>query len=431
MTVAQGRDVAPVCVEQASAHLSAGETLLGVFALSPENSAATVLAVTDRRVLGLRDDELVLASSRPPVAPAGTGVGRVAFPDRDVTVRLLHPIELIALKSLPNGAETTPARPPRREGVHPVPPHGPSARRPEPVGATRSPHRRRDPTRMRLGLATWLYTAVGVGLYVWLSAQLGFWPLVVLAVAAVILLVAWLLGRDAAVAATEAVQVGPDQYPALHRHVTELAELAGIRPPAVYVSPLPLHNAFAAHLPGGSLVAVTEPLLATLTDQELRAVLAHEVGHLRNRDTVVTQVFAAITLATTMLLALLGFVLAVVFAMAVRRERDVDAVGMVIGFMFLLGAFLAAAFQALGCRHRELMADEAAAELADGHDLIRALTTIEAAATSDGAQLTLGLAAAAPRLFISPFAGRVLGSVLASHPSTRRRIRRLHRLLEP
>ena len=429
MTVKQGRDVAPVCVEQASAHLSAGETLLGVFALSPGNSAATVLAVTDRRVLGLRDDELVLASCRPPVAPAGTGVGRVAFPDRDVTVRLLHPIELIALKSLPNGAETTPARPPRRQGVHPVPPHGPSARRPEPVGATRSPHRRRDPTRMRLGLATWLYTAVGVGLYVWLSAQLGFWPLVVLAVAAVILLVAWLLGRDAAVAATEAVQVGPDEYPALHRHVRPSWPVS-VHPPCTShpcrctTPSLPICRVGVLwRSPSRSW-----PLLPT---GKLRAVLDHEEGHLRNRDTVVTQVFAAITLATTMLLALLGFVLAVVFAMAVRRERDVDAVGMVIGFMFLVGAFLAAAFQALGCRHRELMADEAAAELADGHDLIRALTTIDAATTSDGAQLTLGLAAAAPRLFISPFAGRVLGSVLASHPSTRRRIRRLQRLLEP
>ena len=274
MTVTQGRDVAPVSVDQARAHLSPGETLLGVFALTPGDSAATVLAVTDRRVLSLREDELVLASTRPPVAPAGTGVGRVAFPDCGVAVRLLHPIELMTLGSMPHGAEAAPARSPSRVGVRPVSPQGSSERRLEQVGTSRSPHRRRDPTRIRLGLATWLYTAAGAGLYVWLSAQLGFWPLVVLAVAALILLVAWLLGRDAAVAVTQAVQVSPDQYPALHRHVAELAELAGIVPPTVYVSPLPLHNAFAARLPGESLVAVTEPLLATLTDRELRAVLA-------------------------------------------------------------------------------------------------------------------------------------------------------------
>jgi heat shock protein HtpX len=190
-----------------------------------------------------------------------------------------------------------------------------------------------------------------------------------------------------------------------------------------------MHNAFEARVPGKSVIAVTEPLLNSLNDQELRAVLAHEVGHLRNRDTVLTQVFAAISLATTVLVALLGFAVAFVVALGARRQRDVDAVAMLIGFLVLVGAFLAAAFMALGSRHRELMADEAAIELADGHALISALNKIEAAAGLHGPEPSLALAVAAPRLFVSPFAGSILGAVLASHPSTRRRIRRLQRLL--
>jgi heat shock protein HtpX len=398
-----------------------------MFALMPEPNGPTLLAVTDRRLLGLREGVLLLYSNRRATPPAGTGLGRIVFPDSGVEVRLLHAIELMTLKLLPLPAEPAPGKPMTQAAGATQP--RPSADHAEETPRRPPRTRHKDPRRMHIGLATWIYTAAGVVLYVWVSAYLGFWPLWILAGTSIVLFLVWVLGRDTAVAATHAVPAGPGQYPILFQHVVELSDQAGIDPPSVYISNLPMHNAFEARVPGKSVIAVTEPLLNSLNDQELRAVLAHEVGHLRNRDTVLTQVFAAISLATTVLVALLGFAVAFVVALGARRQRDVDAVAMLIGFLVLVGAFLAAAFMALGSRHRELMADEAAIELADGHALISALNKIEAAAGLHGPEPSLALAVAAPRLFVSPFAGSILGAVLASHPSTRRRIRRLQRLL--
>jgi hypothetical protein len=99
--------------------------------------------------------------------------------------------------------------------------------------------------------------------------------------------------------------------------------------------------------------------------------------------------------------------------------------------MAFVTSFAAHTFIALGSRRRELLADDASVELSNPVDLARALDKIERLSREDAIKLTPALAAVAPRLFINPFAGRLISRVLSSHPSPSARIRRIHRRLPP
>lgn len=297
-----------------------------------------------------------------------------------------------------------------------------------PAATTTEPNPGQDKIRMKVGLATWLYSGLGLAGFIYLSSLLGYWPLVALIVAALFSVLQWLLGKDATIRAMGAVPADPRQYPRLHQHVAELSERAGIRKPHVYISEMPVHNALAARLRGGGVVAVTLPLLDTLGDAELRAVLAHEIGHLRNRDTLLSQIYATISRATfAVVTVVLGLVVLLVAFIDDDDVRDLgSAVLAGLASLALLGA---SAFTALGGRHRELMADQTGAELTDPQDLVRALEVLDQASSTDDYTVTPSLAAAAPRLFINPFRGSFSSRLLSTHPTTARRIKRLERLL--
>src|SRR5262249_3863085 len=151
--------------------------------------------------------------------------------------------------------------------------------------------------------------------------------------------------------------VTPEEAPTLHRIVDELSRNAGIPKPRVCVIPEMQPNAFATgRNPEHGVVAVTDGILRLLSPRELRGVLAHELGHIRNRDILISPIAAAmasvITYAGHMLMWFGGSLLG-------SRGDDEDRGGSALGTLFLaLVAPLAATLVQLGIsRSREYIAD--------------------------------------------------------------------------
>ncbi|HEX2061669.1 MAG TPA: zinc metalloprotease HtpX [Thermoanaerobaculia bacterium] len=209
--------------------------------------------------------------------------------------------------------------------------------------------------------------------------------------------------------------------PRLYAIVRELAMRAQIPMPRVYLIPSQQPNAFATgRNPEHGVVAVTEGILRLLTERELRGVLAHELGHIRNRDILVSTIAAAVAGAIAYIANMLQWT--AIFG----GGSDDDAPNPIAALALAIVAPIAAMLVQLGIsRSREYLADETGARICgDPHALADALARLERAAH------VVPPATAAPStasLFIvNPFAGtRGLVSLFSTHPPMAERIRRL------
>lgn len=213
--------------------------------------------------------------------------------------------------------------------------------------------------------------------------------------------------------------VTPGEAPALHAMVDELAERAGIPKPRVAIIPEAQPNAFATgRTPQHGVVAVTEGILELLDERELRAVLAHELGHIKNRDILLSTIAAALTSVITYVAHAVGFL----GGAARDDEEDSSAVG---GLLLALVAPIAATLVQLGIsRSREYLADETGARISgDPRALASALAKLDRAA---GIVPAAAEPATASLFIVNPLKGRggVL-SLFATHPSTEERVARL------
>jgi len=179
---------------------------------------------------------------------------------------------------------------------------------------------------------------------------------------------------------------GDPRYAQLHNVVEEMAIAAGIPPPAVYVIPDPDPNAFATGKdPGHACIAVTEGLLESLNREELQAVVAHEMGHVRNYDIRLMTVIAAL-IGAVMLLSQFGS-RSMRFGSGGRRgsDRSGGGGGGVVLLVFWLIALVLAPFISkllamAVSRQREYLADASGAELTrNPAALASALQKIDAA----------------------------------------------------
>lgn len=218
--------------------------------------------------------------------------------------------------------------------------------------------------------------------------------------------------------------LGEREAPDLHRMVRTLSLKAGIPIPRLYRLAQAAPNAFATGRdPAHGAVAVTEGLLASLDRAEIEGVLAHEIGHIKNRDTLTMTVAAALGGALSMLADL-----AMWTALAGRSSSDNDEGGHPwAGLVGVIVAPLAALLiQAAISRSREFDADEAAARLSGNpRALASALLKIEALARRQA----LPTSPAAAHLFIiNPLRGGGLAVLFSTHPATRERVKRLEAL---
>lgn len=205
------------------------------------------------------------------------------------------------------------------------------------------------------------------------------------------------------------------ELPWLRETVADLAARAGLPMPKLYIAPSPQPNAFATgRNPNHAAVAVTAGILEVLDREELRAVLAHELGHVKNRDILITSVAAAVGSAITWLVNIGMFF----------GGDDEDRPNPVVAIlMMLLAPFAAMILQMALSRSREFGADATGKDLIhDGEPLARALLKIEAYAR----QVPMNIDPAhASAFIINPLAGFSVQKLFSTHPPTAERVARL------
>lgn len=225
-----------------------------------------------------------------------------------------------------------------------------------------------------------------------------------------------------ALRAAGAVPAQPYEFPEYHRIVRELCRDAGLPVPRLYVTPDAQPNAFATgRSPRHAAVAVTLGLLSVLHPRELRAVLAHELAHVRNRDTLLSSVTAAAATGITFLADLAGWLP----LLGSDDEEEPNPLGLLLAA--LLAPFAALLLQLALSRTREYDADRTGAALiGDGRALASALAKIDAAARRTP---MLVEPAQASKYVINPLTGRstALAALFSTHPPARKRIARLLR----
>ena len=221
--------------------------------------------------------------------------------------------------------------------------------------------------------------------------------------------------------------VGPAEAPELHRIVARLAETAGLPMPRLFVIEQAAPNAFATGRdPQHAVVAVTSGILDIVNERELTAVLAHELGHVRNRDTLVMAAVASIAGAISYLAQMAQFSM---FFGGGNRDDEEDGGGLgIVGMIaaMILLPIAAMLVQLAISRSREFGADDTGAEVSrDPLALASALRKMETASR----QIPLAVNPSVSHLFIvQPLLPGGFSRLFATHPPIEERIARLEKM---
>jgi heat shock protein HtpX len=277
---------------------------------------------------------------------------------------------------------------------------------------------------MSNALKTTLLLGLLTGLLLWIGELLG-GPqglVIGLVIAAVMNLGTFWFSDRIVLKMYRAQELSEESAPELYRMVRELATGAQMPMPRLYLVPSESPNAFATgRSPAHAAVAVTDGITRLLTRDELRGVLAHELSHVKNRDTLISAVAATIAGVITMVAHMAQY--AALFG-GMRRDED-DEGGGVLGSLFLviLAPIAAAVIQMAISRAREYQADATGARLSHApHSLASALEKIAVASE----RLPLPSGPATAHLWIlNPLRGSWLANLFSTHPPVEDRIRRL------
>jgi heat shock protein HtpX len=202
--------------------------------------------------------------------------------------------------------------------------------------------------------------------------------------------------------------------------VRSAAQMAKLPMPKVYLIPTESSNAFATgRNPEHAAVAATEGIMRILNDDELMAVISHELGHVKNRDTLIGAVAATIAGAITYI----GYMARWIPFM--RSSDDDDSGGGIIGIIAvaILAPIAAMLVQMAISRQREYMADRASAEISHKPlSLAEALKKLHSAAR----QIPLAANPSTAHMFIvNPLSAKGMANLFSTHPPVEDRIARL------
>jgi heat shock protein HtpX len=224
-------------------------------------------------------------------------------------------------------------------------------------------------------------------------------------------------------------EVSPEEAPELHRLVEELCAYARLPKPRVAIIESPAPNAFATGRdPNHAVVAVTTGIMQILDRRELAGVLAHELGHVKNRDILISSIAATIGGAITMIAQMAQW--SMMFGGFGGQSDDEEGAGMgsLLGgiLMMILAPIAAMVIQMAISRAREYGADETGAHVhGDPEALASALEKLEYYSK----QIPLPVNPAASHLFIvKPLTGVSMGELFSTHPPIQERVARLRRM---
>jgi heat shock protein HtpX len=216
------------------------------------------------------------------------------------------------------------------------------------------------------------------------------------------------------------------EAPELYRIVRGLAQKANIPMPRIYRIPTDSPNAFATgRNPQHAVVAVTDGILRILTLEELEGVLAHELGHVTNRDILVSSIAATLAGAVMMLARMAQW--GAMFGGMERDDREGRSNGLILLLMAILAPLAAMVIQFAVSRAREYGADDSGAKLC-GHPEALA-SALEKLAIGSG-RIPLPANPQTAHLFIvNPLTGgQFLSNLFSTHPPIEERIARLRQM---
>lgn len=247
------------------------------------------------------------------------------------------------------------------------------------------------------------------------------WALII---AGVMNFVSYFFSDKIALAMYRAQPITREQLPRVYNVVERLTQRIGLPMPKIYLIPTPSPNAFATgRNPKHASVAVTQGILELLDDEELEGVLAHELGHVRNRDILTSSIAATLAGAVTVLARSAYWASLFGGYGGSRDDRDRGSNPIVALLMIVLAPLAAMLIQLWVSRTREYAADETGAKFTGNpYALARALQKLDAYSK----RMPLVASPSTAHLFIvKPYIGDLFSSLFSTHPPIPKRIERL------
>jgi len=218
-----------------------------------------------------------------------------------------------------------------------------------------------------------------------------------------------------------AKEVSPQEAPELHRIVDEVASLAEVPKPKVYIVENDTPNAFATgRNPEHAAVAATTGIMSLLSERELRAVMGHELGHVKNRDILTSSIVATLAGAISMLAWM---------SLWFRGSRGYGA--LISLAAFILAPLAAGLIQAGISRTREFQADASGAEIThDPEALASALEKLHNGVKIRPMEPTPMAESTAHLYIVHPFSAGGMANLFSTHPPMEERVRRLREMAD-
>lgn len=240
-----------------------------------------------------------------------------------------------------------------------------------------------------------------------------------LIMAAIMNFSSWYFSDKIALAAYQAQPVSQGEAPGLYNMVGQLANAANLPMPGVYIIPSQAANAFATGRdPNHAAVAVTEGIMNILSEEELEGVIAHELTHIKNRDTLTQSVAATVAGAISWLAQTASYGM---FYSSSRNREGTNPIGLLL--TIFLAPLAASVIQMAISRTREFEADAGAAKITGNP---RALATALQRLDAGARQISLDANPSfSPLLIVNNFSGQAMSNLFSTHPPTEARIKAL------
>jgi len=273
-------------------------------------------------------------------------------------------------------------------------------------------------TVILLGLMTGLFLGIG-----------SFWGQSGLAIALVFSIVmnfgAYWFSDKLILAMYRAKEVTAKEQPKLYKIVKQVSELAGVPMPKIYIIPGEFSNAFATgRSPKHAAIAVTNGILNLLSEDELKGVIAHEISHIKNRDTLIQSISATIAGVISYIAHMAGW--AAMFGGFGGDRDNKGGNGLELLVLAILTPILALLIQMAISRSREYLADESAAKtLHTGSTLASALGKLEGDISRKPLRPVSTTETTAHLFIANPFNAKGIVNMFSTHPPMKERIRRL------